>query len=379
MDNFNLEPPNLSQELVESFKPEIDATSDNIKNKEFTKEQSEQLHYLFGKKPDESITIEDMNKLISYLGNMVGTIEQMLTNYRAIYKMGDSEFKALYDFNMEHREERPEDVSEEKYDRFNGLDKLTEEDVVKIFGKDSPIIEPEHTKTIDNIKKVVDTFISFLTGQQQYNLVYNNYTQLIEDNENDRMNELKEMAEKETNEDTKAKMLKAYNEYYAIKYLDFLKEPMEPKVVEIISGNFVRADKIKYWITRGTERLEQMKFSTKFILELSKFETRFLDPKYKEQDNILLMWFLHKLIYSDLNSDSSKDKAALVSFMITMDRLIRNQWKDDIKERIMNNIIELEEQFLEPVAKVLSESKEYQEKLKAEKEKQQQTEETKAE
>ena len=223
MDNFNLEPPKLSQELVESFKPEIDATSDNIKNKEFTKEQSEQLHYLFGKKPDESITIEDMNKLISYLGNMVGTIEQMLTNYRAIYKMGDPEFKALYDFNMEHREERPEDVSEEKYDRFNGLDKLTEEDVVKIFGKDSPIIEPEHTKTKKKKKKVVDTFISFLTGQQQYNLVYNNYTQLIEDNENDRMNELKEMAEKETNEDTKAKMLKAYNEYYAIKYLDFLK------------------------------------------------------------------------------------------------------------------------------------------------------------
>ena len=43
--------------------------------------------------------------------------------------------------------------------------------------------------------------------------------------------------------------------------------------------------------------------------------------------------------------------------MIALDRLARDCWSPELKERIVGNLEALEEQYLEPVAKALSELK----------------------
>ena len=328
---------------------------DNINMDDF-KLSDEQLHTLMSKDSDETITIEDMNQLIVSMRDMIGVVEQMWINYKKSYNITDEHLKALAAFNAEHCEPKVDD-SEEKYDYFNGLNKLTSEDIVKIFGEDSIIGSEADEKTIKLIKDIVDSYFSWLSGSKQFQQLNNTYTNLIEENEQAKMDELKKIADAETDPSKKEMMLKAYNEYYSLKYLDFLKEPINEFRMSIMNQQFINAEKINYLIERTKEKLEEMKFSSMFVLELSNFETRFLDSKYKDQNNILLLWFLNQVVYGDLKDSKKKDRVIVVSFVLAMDRLIRKQWNEEITTRIMNNIIALEDQFTESITKTLADFK----------------------
>ena len=343
-----------NKEIIEDA--EIVRVYDENDNDEGLKES---VHFLFGKDSLESVTIEDMDKVINKMRELIGGMEQMWNNYKFGYKVTEEHLKLLADFNAEHCDPKADDVDESQYDRFNGLNKMTKEDVIRIFGDNSMIIDPDdHTKTIKTVKDIVESYFGWMTGMKQFKHLENTYMDLIEDNENAKMSELKKLAEAESDEKKKELMLKAYDEYYALKYLDYLSDPIDDFRMNIMCGQFTNADKINYLIERTKEKLTEMKFSSMFVLELSNFETRFLDPKYKDLNNVLLLWFLNKVVYGDMKDNKKKDKAMVISFVIAMDRFIRNRWSDEIKERILNNVIKLEDQMMEPILKALKEYKE---------------------
>lgn len=343
------------EELKEAEKfLETDATElDQDKTKEF----------LFGKSKDEKIKTEDINNLLSNMKNMIGTVETMWSNYQSMYKLGDKEMKTLTEFNLAHRDEPSEEelaeikAGKKKFDSFNGLDKLTEDDVKEIFGTDSEIISKKHEDTVKTIKEVLDTFYSMINSQREFRNVYDQYMDLIESNEFDKMEELKQIAIECGDEERKKKILEAYDVYYATKYLDFLRDEIDPDQMKYVLGAYTDENKVTYQINRGKEKLEKLGFSQMFVLELSKFEDRFLDEKYKKQSNILLAHFLNMVVYGDLKNPTSIDRTRVVAFVIILDRLIRNRLKPEIRERVLGNLIALEDQYEKPVEEALVELK----------------------
>lgn len=300
-----------------------------------------------------TLTFADVSVMLDNMKAMMGTLEGMWSTQKSMYNITDEHIKRLTEFNYEHRTKEEDFVPEEGkvYDRYNGIDHLTESDVIDIFGKDSSIISEKHSDTISTIKNLLETFFSWLSSLKEYHIIYNGYMDMIEESENKNMSMLKEKAEACEDEEKKAKMLDIYNEYYSMKYLDFLQNKISEKNRGYILKAFTDEKKIQYWLNRGKEKLEEIKFSSRFILEISQFETRFLPEKYHGQNNILLLYFLHSIIYADLKNSKSKDKAKIVAFVIAMDRLIRNCWNDEIRERIINNVIAFEDQFVDEVSK----------------------------
>ena len=353
----------IANEVVNSMMEDSPAKNLEAELKKMDKDQLK--HFLFEKNSDEKISVEDMNALIKQMREMVGTMETMWNNYRNQYNITDEHIKKLNEFNISHRmteqefnESKTEGEDEKTFDPLNGLLKLTEADVIEIFGKDSLIIDPDnHEETIKTIKEVLESFLVWLKSLNQFKEIYNSYMKLLEENEKSQMDQLRELAEKETDTEKKAKMQTALTEYYKIKYLDFLKEPIEEKTINYICTYYTNQEKMNYMINRTRETLTKNGFSNAFILEMSKFETRFLDEKYHAQDNILLTWFFYRVVYGDLKTKGSKDKAMISSFVITMNQFIMNQLTDEAKARVLENIITFEDQMLEPVAKVLAEHK----------------------
>ena len=343
---------------------EIKQEAENIINKDSEELSAEETkQFLFGKSKDEKVSVEDMNALMTNMKNMIGTMETMWKNYQSMYKITDEVLKKLTEFNLAHRTEPAEEdleairKGEKDFDSYNGLDHLTKEDVVSIFGSDNDIIVEDHDATVKNIKQVTDTFFALVKSRQEFRGVYDHFMDLIEENELSKMAELKELAEKETDLEKQKKMLAAHDLFFTTKYLDFLREPLDPKQINYVINSYTNADKIKYLIERGKEKLEKLGFSQMFVLEISKLEDRFLNEKYKKQSNILLAHFLNMVVYGDLKNGKSIDRSRTVAFVIALDRLARGCWSPELKERIVGNLEALEEQYLEPVAKALSELK----------------------
>lgn len=353
-----------SSETVDNNEENIDDDEDIIEQKKIMeefdkkgKDLSDRLAHALSSFIDNvdptTLTFADVSALLDNMKVMMGTLETMWFTQKSTYGITDDHIKKLMEFNYEHRVKEEDFVSEEgkTYDHYNGIDCITESDVINIFGEGSAIIEKKHENTISNIKNILETFFAWLSALKEYNNIYNGYMDLVEESENKNMDKLKERAEACENEEQKANMLAIYDEYYRMKYLDFLQNKISEKNRGYILKAFTDEKKVQYWLNRGREKLEEIKFSAKFILEISQFETRFLPEKYHGQNNILLLYFLHSIIYADLKNSKSKDKAKIVAFVIAMDRLIRNRWSDEIRERIINNVIAFENQFVDEVSK----------------------------
>lgn len=352
----------IANEVTKSLIENTPAKNLETELKNMDKDQLK--HFLFEKGSDEKISVEDMNGLIKQMRQMVGTMEVMWNNNRNQYNITDEHIKKLNEFNIAHRiseddfnKNKPEG-SEENFDPLNGLKQLTEQDVIDIFGPESLIITPDnHEETIKTIKEVLESFLVWLKSLNQFKEIYNSYMKLLDENEQRQIDQLAEIAEKEEDPEKKAKMQKALEAYYSIKYLDFLKEKVDEEKIKHLCVYYTNQEKMNYLISRTREILTKGGFSNAFILEMSKFETRFLEEKYHEQDNILLTWFFNLVVYGNMRSKASKDKAIVSSFIITMNQFIMGQLDEKGKQRVLENIIAFEDQMLEPVAKVLAEYK----------------------
>lgn len=299
--------------------------------------------------PLNEVSQQQLSQMMSQIREMMGLFEAQWNSTQQEFKLTEGHMKQLHAYNEEHAQPMPLLLTEEeqaKWDRFNGLNSITEEKALEIFGNDHPIIGIEHTITIDRIKSVTQDFFSWMATVTEYRNIYNAYTQLIELQEEKEIETLKQFRDNEQDPEKKAKMAAAIDLYYSRKYLEFLAEPLSEEKINILVKAFSNENKIEYWINRSRTKLNQMKISSKFILEISQFEKRFLPEEYHHQNNIFLLYFMNLLVYCDVYDKKSADRNKVACLIFGMDKFIRNMWSSEIREKISNNMIEFQKQFL---------------------------------
>jgi hypothetical protein len=335
------------QELAEVFEGEaIDTNEDEVIEGATDEEERVEI-------TEENMTSEMAEKniiaLLKQVKDMVGILESMWRASESEFELKDSHMKELMAFNSNHLvplTEGATDEERENWDPSNGLDALTEEDVVRIFGEEHKIIGVEHDVTLSRIKDCFRDFYGWLKALREYGDIQDSYMTIMEEKEEMALQTLREAMEKEEDPEKKEMMQKSIDLYINRKTLGFLRDSIDEKTMERILNNYKNEHKVSYWIQRTRDKLKQMKISQKFILEISHFETRFLEEKYHKCDNMLLMYFMSMIVYMDINNKDNPDRNKVACMVFALDRVIRNKMSEEQKKIVIDNIIALEDQFL---------------------------------
>ena len=302
-------------------------------------------------KPElNEVTIKQISAMLSQAREWLSTMESVWVDHCRKNNILSQQMRQVHILNNENRVILSDQATEEdkkSYDPLNGINKITVEQSTEIFGDNSSIINKDHNITISNIKVAFDMYTSHLTAMVNYRKLHDSYLELMEIEEDKNLKLLFEEIQIEEDPIKKAKKQEAYDKYYYLKYLDFLSESLPKDKLNHIVKAFSDEKQIEYWIRRGSDKLAQLNISSRFIMEVGDFEKNFLEEKYHNQNNILLLYFLNKIIYSDTKNKNDTNRAQAVVFILEMDKYIRGNIKDPvIKEKILKNILILEDQFI---------------------------------
>lgn len=335
--------PSISDEEESEAIEEID-------NKEEAGTETKEL--LDEENPLTDISLRELSKMLTQVADMVKTMEQNWLISKKEFELNDTQMKQLWEYNKIHKTSMPDNLTDEEkenWDHFNGLNNIPEEEVFKIFGEGHPIIGVMNSQTIDRIKNVVSDFYGWISSMHEYKTINEAYMKLIEQEEEKEIQKLKEEIEITDNDEKKKALQNMVDSYYSQKYLDFLAEPLTEIEIDRLVKAYYDKNKIEYWINRCRDRLKQLKIAPKCILEISQFEKRFLPERYHKQSNIFLLYFMTVVIHSDPNSKNDLNKTKSVSMVLALDSIIRNTIADDTKERILNNMMKFEDQFINKI------------------------------
>lgn len=302
--------------------------------------------------PNSDESKKNMRMIIKQAREMVSILENQWLSSRDEFKLTDSQMKSLYKYNEEHRTEMPNNLNEEEqqnWDHFNGLNDITEEAVIDIFGEDHPIIGITHQITQGRIKDVVSDFFSYTLALREYNNVNDAYLAFVEEQEENEMNKLKIIAENEQDPKKKAILQNSLDTYYNRKYLGFLAEPMEENQLNAIASAFTDHKKIEYWLSRTQDKLDQLKISTKFILEISQFEKRFLPEKYHRLNNILLLYFMDLVVFSNMGDKKDHGRNRALCMVFALDKVVRDKLPENQRSMVLNHITQMLDQFIDKI------------------------------
>lgn len=333
-----------------------ESTNEKIYNEDSQQEETvENTNAVSKAIEDENTPLDDQSmrnivQLMKQVGEMVNVMESAWKSSKEEFKLTDSHMKQLYQYNEEHKKDMPEylsDEDKENWDHFNGLDEISEDKVLEIFGEEHPIIGVAHTQTIDRIKSVVSEFFTWLTTLKEFKQINDAYLKLVEIQEEENIKQLVDRMEREEDPEIKEKMKDSLDQYYNRKYLDFLAEEMTDKDIKRLVDAFSDEKKVSYWLRRTQDKLQQLKISTKIILEMSQFEKRFLEEKYHKASNVLLLYFMQTVIYCSCGDKNDDGRRKAVCMVIALDRVIRNVETPEARDRVLNNIRKFEDQVLD--------------------------------
>lgn len=300
--------------------------------------------------PDDPL--KDKDKIEAILKNneiLLAVLEQQFRSGADELQIKDEHLRQLTAWNENHMKVMPDDLSDEekdKWDYWNGLDCITEEELEKIFGNEHKVYGLSHEATIDRIKSVCQDFRAWLIAMRDYRNLHDAYLKLLELEEEKQIIELKHIAEDEPDDSKRAVMLKAVDDYYDNKFLGFLARPLEDKERDRLLNAISDGKKLDYWIKRTRDKLDQLKISQKFILELSQFEKRFMEEKYHKNSNMLLVWFLNTCAFCNAGDKTDKSRIKIVCIVMAMDAVIRKTWSQERIDLVMDHIKAFEDQFL---------------------------------
>lgn len=323
---------------------------DNVVQQE-EQSQEEKKPLLEEGTPLDGITIDEMDKMMQNMNSMVKMMEESWLATKREFNLTEDQMKDLYQYNEQNRTPLPENTSKEeneKYDYFNGLDNIPEEEIIKIFGEDHPIIGVDISQTRDRVKSSAEDYFNWISALKEFSETNIAYMQLIEQDEIIKMEELRIVMENTEDPAQKEKMKKALDDYWMNKYLDFLKEPQEEKEIKMLSEAFGDVKKLTYWISRCREKLKQMGLNQKLILELSQFEIRFLPEKYHCISNMLLLKFIQITRYAKASEPNDIDRIRSISMANALDNVIRNIFDEEHRQRVLDNIMAFLDQMIEP-------------------------------
>lgn len=296
----------------------------------------------------------------------IGNIEVMLKNVEQIVQIMESQWMAsarelqLKDIHMrklaavndKYKQEPPEHLTEDQraeWDYLNGIDSITDEDLHEIFEEGHPIYGVDHSQTVDRVKAACTDFFQWLQAMSEYRHIHDAYLQLLELQEEEEIEKLRKTMENEPDEKKRAAMQESINNYYNKKYLEFLAEPLDDAMKDRIVKALSDEKKVEYWINRTRDKLAQLKISSKFILELSQFEKRYLEEKYHKNSNVLLLYFMCICIHQDTGNKNDENRIKTICIVLGMDAFIRNTWSEERRARMLDNIHKFEDQFLDLV------------------------------
>ena len=287
------------------------------------------------------------------LENMENIVQVMESQWMASaneLSLNDSHMRQLAAFNDQHKTPVPDGLSEEEkadWDYMNGIDHITMEDAIKIFGEGHPVLGVDESQTRDRIKGACQDFYQWVYSVREYQNVHDAYIKLIEIEEEKEIIKLRESAINDPDEKSKQAKLDSIERYFNWKYLDFLADKLPDGERDAIVKAFSDEKKIEYWLNRTRDKLDQLKISQKFILEIAQYERRFMDSKYHKCSNILLLYFMRMIIHASCSDKKDERRTKSVSMIMAMDSIIRNQWDEEKATRVKNNIIALEDQFVD--------------------------------
>lgn len=286
------------------------------------------------------------------LKNVEGMVRIMESQWMASARelgLKDEHMKKLAVLNDKYKQEPPEHLTEEQrqeWDYLNGIDHLTDEDIDSVFEEDHKVRGVDHTQTIDRIKGACQDFFQYLAIMKEYRAIHDAYIKLLELEEEKEIQELQAQADAEQDPDKKAGMLRSIDLYYNRKYLTFLKDELSEEDKTRIVKALGDEKKVEYWIKRTRDKLGSLKISSKFILECSQFEKRFLEEKYHKCSNVLLLYFMQTCIYSDTGNKKDDARTRTVCMVMAIDAVVRKTMSKERMEEVMNNIRALEDQFI---------------------------------
>jgi hypothetical protein len=316
--------------------------------------------------PINEVSEKQLSELMKTMSNLINVLESQWNASKKEFDLTDSIMKTLITFNSNHLPPIPPDLEKENLNKWiennklTGLNELTDDDIKSIFGEDHKIYGITNELTLQRIKDICEDYTNYISAIHEYRKVHDSFMELLEYQEKLKFEELQEIVNKEEDPEKKIKLQKTLDEYYTTKYLDFLENPLEEIQISRLVKTFTNAQKIKYLIERGRSKLKSMKISSKFILEISQFEKRFLDEKYHHQNNIFLLFFLELLVYSsDVYDKKDLGRTKVMCIVIALDRIVRKSWPEDVRDRILNNMIKFEEQFINRLPKRAPEDEEY--------------------
>lgn len=341
----------------EVLKNSGDNSEDNIvkfpeTNEETTEETSEDIAT---QEEDGNIKLDEkqIRGLVSQAKDMVQIMQSAWDDTKSDLKITNDHIKKLYDFNEANCDPMPDDLSDEdknKWDHFNGIDKLTEQDALDIFGEGHPIIGITHDITKDRVKSAIEDFFNLESAKREYSNIELAYREALDMQTDYKMKQLAIYAESEQDPEKKQKMLDIIDNFYNIKNLDFIAEPLPEKELNALVDAYGDEKKIDYWMNRTRDKLKQMKISPVFIAEISQFEKRFMDEKYHSLSNMFLLYFMRLITFSSV-SYNNEERTKVTAIIMAMDNIIRKGGNKETNEHVMNNIEALLDQFIEPIEK----------------------------
>ena len=345
-------------EEIKNNVEEIKTDSSAEEVEEVEKEQKDLIEDI-----DNPLTKENMLNIRNWIKQAAEAVQIMRNVWESDmeeYKVTVDHMNQLYQYNVQNRISKEDSVLKEgeEYDILNGLNKIPMDEIKKIFGEDHTIIGVDGSQTIDRIKTVAGDYFNWVSMMKEYTQLHNAYLTLIEFEEDKKMEEMRKLAEKEEDDEKRMKMLRSIDTYYSNKYLDFLGDELKERSFKGILSAFSDERKVDYWIKRTRDKLKQLKLSSKFILEISQFEKRYLEEKYHKASNILLLYFMNKIIYSNMYETNSIDRAQCICMVITLDNLICNRLDDERKERVLNNVKALVGKFIDKLPEAKPETEE---------------------
>ncbi len=340
-------------EILNGEPPVIELPKDKVpEDAPFTEEANENLKAVDENDPLSAKSIENIEALLKNLEGMVQIMESQWNASARELDLKDHHMRALAEINMKYRQLPPEHLTPEQlndWDYLNGIDKITDDEINAIFEEGHKVRGVDHSQTVDRIKGACQDFFGWLQTVREYRNVHDAYLQLLELKEEEQIKELRETAEKEEDPEKKQAMLNSIEMYYNRKYLKWLAEPVDDASKERIVKALSDEKKVAYWINRCRDRLKQMKISSKFILECSQFEKRFLEEKYHKNSNVLLLYFMQTAIYQDPNNKKDDGRTKTVCMVMAIDAIVRNTMTEDNRTMVLDHIRKFEDQFLDLV------------------------------
>ena len=299
---------------------------------------------------EETIQMKQLRELMKQTSEFMEFQRSLWDQIKAEFNLDETQMRVLLNYNEEVKDPLPEVSGENKneekeYDPLNGIDKISEEKVIEIFGEDAEVIGIQHSQTIDRLKSATEIFYTLMQSSYEYDSINKEYSELIELREEAYIATMKEMIEAEEDQEKKLNLMKSLDNLYYIKYLGFLREPLDDRTTRRIVTHFHDKYKIEYDIEKTRYHLKRLNILDRFIVEISSFETRFLDERYHKQDNLLLLYFMIRIVYEDIN-EGKPARLHVISMVIMLNKFIRNMLSEDMRNVVLNNIIALEDQFL---------------------------------